>query len=231
MKKVWIPGSVLLFVMIAGVTGNVLRGNYLALLLVAGIVVAAALLFFGSQFRARLLLRGKTAEGVIRHYHNLVRRVPQADAAAAFLSSMAAAAYAEFPLAHAELDAVQWQDKPAMNRSQHRYALGLLALMEDRDPASALQLAREGRELDREGELQVVCHVIETAAGGETPEGLLRLEAASKRRAGLIPALSLWALSLHYRRSGRVPEAEGCAALLRTMAPNCGSLVQNVGRS
>ena len=227
--KVWVPGLVLLSVMVVGVTGNVMRGNYMALLLLGGALLAAGIMVFASQFRARLLFRDKTPEGVIAHYHSLVRRIPHADAAAAYLSAMAAAAYGDFARAHQELSFVQWRDKPAMYRSQYQYALATLALMEEQDAEKALALARQGRELDLTapgGGVQVVFHVIETVAGAETAEGIERLEATAKRKSGLVPALALWALALHYQREGRTEDAKRCTLRLRGAAPNCKSLVQ-----
>lgn len=224
--KVWVPGVLLLAVMLAGVTGNLLRGNYGVLAVLGGVVLAAILLFAASRFRARLLFRDKTPERVIAHYHNLVRRIPNADAAAAYLSSAAAAAYGDFTRAHEELDAVHWSDKPAMYRSQHQYALALLALMEDQDPDKALVLAKRGRELET-GSPQVIFQVIETAAGAETDEGIKRLEETAGRRHGLVPALSMWALALYYRRTGRDADASRWTAELRATVPNCRSLVQS----
>jgi hypothetical protein len=216
----------LLAVMLAGITGNLVRGNYSVLLILAGVVAAAALLVFASRFRARLFFRDKTPERVIAHYHSLVRRIPHADAAAAYLASMAAAAYGDFARAHQELDAVKWADKPAMYQSQHLYALALLALTEDQDAEEALVLANQARDLET-GAVQVIFHVIETAAGAETDEGIARLEETAKRRYGLVPVLSMWALALYYRRVGRDADASRWAAELRTTAPNCKSLVQS----
>jgi hypothetical protein len=224
--KIWAPGILLLAVLLAGVTGNVVRGNYSVLLVLGGVVAAAALLVFASRFRARLLFRDKTPERVIAHYHTLVRRIPHADAAAAYLSSMAAAAYGDFARAHQELDAVQWADKPAMYRSQHLYALALLALMEDQAPETAMVLANEGSALET-GAVQVIFHVIATASGAETDQGIQRLEETAKRRHGLVPALSMWALALYYRRVGRAADASRWTVELRTTAPNCKSLVQS----
>ena len=227
--KIWVPGVVLLAVMVAGVTGNVMQGNYIALLLLAGAVAAAGLMVFVSQFRARLLFRAKTPEGVIGHYHNLVRRIPHADAAAAYLSAMAAAAYGDFARARQELSVVQWRDKPPLYQSQQQYALATLALMEEQDPEKALALARQGRDIEKAapgGEVQVIFHVIETVAGAETAEGVARLEETAKRKSGLVPALALWALALHYQRLGREAEARQCTLRLRNAAPNCKSLVQ-----
>ena len=51
--KVWVPGLVLLSVMVVGVTGNVMRGNYMALLLLGGALLAAGIMVLASQFRAR----------------------------------------------------------------------------------------------------------------------------------------------------------------------------------
>ena len=224
--KIWAPGILLLAVMLAGITGNLVRGNYGVLLILGGVAAAAALLVFASRFRARLLFRDKTPERVIAHYHSLVRRIPHADAAAAYLASMAAAAYGDFARAHQELDAVKWADKPAMYQSQHLYALALLALMEDQDAEEALVLAHQARDLETGG-VQVIFHVIETASGAETNEGVARLEETAKRRRGLVPALSMWALALYYRRAGRDADAGRWTTELRTAAPNCKSLVHS----
>ncbi len=116
-----------------------------------------------------------------------------------------------------------------MYQSQHLYALALLALMEDQDAEKAQVLAHQARDLETSGGVQVIFHVIETAAGAETSEGVARLEETAKRRRGLVPALSMWALALYYRRVGRDADAGRWTAELRTTTPNCKSLVQSRG--
>ena len=54
------------------------------------------------------MLRDKTPDRIINHYHQGVRRIPEAKAAAAYLSALAAAFFGQYDRARQELDAVDW---------------------------------------------------------------------------------------------------------------------------
>ena len=85
--------------MIAGIAGNIVRGNYIAIpivfLLLAFVIVAiwVAILFNRRQIQA--MFRHPTPDKLIEHYHASqlrarARNIPNADAAAADLSSSGA---------------------------------------------------------------------------------------------------------------------------------------------
>jgi hypothetical protein len=206
--------------MIAGVAGNVVHGNYKAVPLVfSALALAVFAIWFGiwfNQRRTRLMFRDPAPDRLIAHYHATVRRIQNADAAAAYLSALAAAVYGQFDRAREELDAVDWEKAPAMYRGHRLHVLALIALLEKRDKADALRLAARAAALEGAGAeaetgsaagMPILHDAILVAAGEGGAGAISRTQRAAGRIAGVMPALCAWALSLHFERSGQSAEA------------------------
>src|ERR1700691_2529378 len=100
------------------------------------------------------MFRNPTPDRLIENYHATLlnaraRKIPHADAAAAHLSALAATVYGQYDRAREELAAVDWDQAPAMYRGHRLHMLALIALLEKRDAAAALQLAAEAQALER----------------------------------------------------------------------------------
>ena len=203
-------------ILVVGVVGSVRNGNTVVIAIVftaLGICVLAMML---NHYRIRMLLRDKTPDRMIEHYHRSVRRIPHANAAAAYLSALAAAFFGQYDRARQELDAVDWDATTPMYRGYRLYVLATLALLEDTDYPRALQLARQAAEL---AELRAVDDVIHAVADSPTPEMIARLEKIAKRQNGLMPGMCAWALALHYKRAGDAEKAAEFKEMLRMSVP------------
>jgi len=217
--------------MLTGVVGNVVRGNFMAVPLVgSALVLAAALIWFGvwlNRRRIQLMFRHPTPDRLIANYHATLlqaraRKIPNADAVASYLSALAATVYGQFDRARGELDVVDWAKAPAMYRGHRLHLLALIALLETRDEPAARQMAAEARALegtDPAGGPPVLDAALLVATGVDDSETIQRVRQAARRGAGAIPALCAWALSLHFERSGQPAEAARYRELVRDAAP------------
>lgn len=214
-------------IMLTGVIGNMRRGNYVVLpIMLTSLGICGLAIWFG-HYRVRVLLRDRTPERIIDHYHRSVRRIPYADAAAAYLSALAAAFFGEFSRAHRELDAVDWDKMPPMYQGHRLYAQAVLALLEDTDYPKALRLADEGKRLestDPKGGLELLDGIIHLVADGANPETIERLERVANKQHGMMPAMCAWALAIHYKRTNQTDKAADYKSLLRMMVPSCAPL-------
>jgi hypothetical protein len=175
------------------------------------------------HYRVRVLLRDKTPDRIIAHYHRTVRRIPHANAAAAYLSALAAAFYGQYDRARAELDSVDWDATTPVYRGHRMYVLATLALLEETDYPKALALAAQGRELESKGEgggLQALDDVIQLVAGaGDAGEAVPRLEKIANKQHGLMPGMCAWALAVYYKREGQMDKAADFKEVLRMSVP------------
>jgi TPR repeat protein len=153
---------------------------------------------------------------MILHYHRSVRRIPHADAAAAYLSALAAAFFGQYDRARQELEPVDWDATTPTYRGYRLYVLATLALLEETDYPKALQLARQASELS---ELRAIDDVIHTVADAPDEEMLARLAKVAKRQNGLMPGMCAWALALHYKRVGDPEKAADFKEMLRMSVP------------
>ena len=217
-----IVGGVFLTVMIGGVIGNIHNGNFVALPIVFTALAIAGMAVWFSHFRVRVLLRDRTPDRIISHYRSSVRRIPHADAAAAYLSALAATFFGQFDRARTELERVKWDEKPPMYQGHRRYVLAMLALLEDTDYPQALQFADEGRKLeesDPAGGLQLIDDAIRLVASGPSDEIIPRLEKVARKQHGLMPGICAWALAVHFRRIGQAETAAEYKEYLRMSVP------------
>src|SRR5580700_7475944 len=126
-----VVAGLFLAIMTAGVIGSVRNGNFVVVAIVFTALAICVLALMLNHYRVRMLLRDRTPDRIIAHYHRSVRRIPHANAAAAYLSALAAAFYGQFDRARSELDAVQWDATTPVYRGHRMYVLAVLALMED----------------------------------------------------------------------------------------------------
>jgi tetratricopeptide (TPR) repeat protein len=213
--------------MLVGVVGSVRQGNYAALPIVFTALAICGLAIAAKHFQIRLMLRDTTPDRIIRHYHQGVRRMPHAQAAAAYLSALAAAFFGQYDRAREELDAVEWATTSPMYRGHSLYVLAFLALLEQTDYPKALRLADEARELEKQdaaGGLPVLDDVIRLVAAGPSDEIITRLEKVAKKQHGLMPGMCAWALAVHYKRTNQPEKAANFKELLRLSVPHSAPL-------
>ncbi|MDP9171324.1 MAG: hypothetical protein M3N54_11955 [Acidobacteriota bacterium] len=223
-----VVGGVFLTIILAGVIGNVRTGNYIVLPIVFTAFGVCGLAIWLGHFRVRVLLRDRTPDRIIAHYHRSVRRIPHADAAAAYLSALAATFFGEFDRARKELELVDWSAAPPMYQGHRLYVLATIALLEDNDYPKSLQLARAARRLEeaeKGGGLQLIDDIIHLVADGSAePATIARLDATARKQQGLMPGMCAWALALHYKRSNQPDLAGEYKQLLRLAVPYCAAL-------
>jgi hypothetical protein len=217
-----VMAGLVLAVLTAGVVGSVQSGNYAVIAIVFTALSICVLAVMFNHYRVRMLLRDRTPDRIISHYHSSVRRIPHAHAAAAYLSALAAAFFGQYDRARQELGAVDWDKTTPMYRGHRLYVLATLAMLEETDYPKALQLARQANEMEsREegGGLRVLDDVIHAVAEGPTPEMVERLERVAKKQHGLMPGMCAWALAVHYKRIGEQEKAADFKELLRMTVP------------
>lgn len=219
-----VVGGLFVALMLAGLIGNVRQGNYVAIPIVFTALAICGLAIAAKHFQVRLMLRDTTPNRIIAHYHQGVRRIPHADAAAAYLSALAAAFFGEFDRARTELQAVDWGKTTPMYRGHRLYVLSVLALLEETDYPKALRLADEGRELEKQdpaGGLQLLDDVIRVVADSPGEGVIARMEKTAKKQHGLMPGMCAWALAIYYRRNGQQEKAADFKERLRMSVPHC----------
>ncbi len=218
---VGIVAGLFLAIVAAGVIGNLRRGNYVVLPIVFTALAICGVAIWISHFRIRVLLRDRTPDRMIAHYHRSVRRIPNAEAAAAYLSSMTAVFFGQFDRAREELKSVDWAQAPAEYQGHRLYVLAVLAILEANDYPQALDLARQARELDN---FPLLDDIVTIVANGAAPERLERLEKTARKQQGLIPGMCAWALAVHYKRGNQPDRAGEFKAILRLSMPYCAPL-------
>ena len=217
-----IVAGLFLAIIIAGVIGSVRNGNFAVIAIVFTALCICVLAILFGHYRVRILLRDKTPDRIIAHYHRSVRRIPHANAAAAYLSALAAAFYGQYGRARTELAAVDWDATTPVYRGHRMYVLATLALMEDTDYPKALALAAQARDLETRGEgggLQALDDVIRLVAGAGDDEAIGRLEKIATKQHGLMPGMCAWALAVYYKRAGKLDRAAEFKELLRMSVP------------
>ncbi len=223
-------------ILLTGVLGNVVHGNYLAIPLVGCILVLAfGVMWLGvwlNRQRIQLMFRKPTPDMIIEHYNTALlqaraRKIPHAEAATAHLSALAAAVYGQYDRARAELGKVNWAQEPPMYRGHRLHMLALIALLEKQDAEGALRMAAEARALeqsDRAGALPILDGVIRVAAGEGDAETVNRIQKAAARGSGGMPAVCAWALSLYCERNGQATEAAAYRERALEAAPHFAAL-------
>jgi len=220
--SLYIVAALFLAIIAVGVVGSLRNGNYVVIAIVLTALGICVLAVMFAHYRVRVLLRDRTPDRIIAHYHRSVRRIPHADAAAAYLSALAAAFFGQYDRARSELDAVDWDSTTPVYRGHRTYVLAALAMLEETDYPKALALAAQARELEsREqgGGLQALDDVIHVVADGGDPERLARLEKLARKQQGLMPGMCAWALAVHYKRNGQPDKATDFKELLRMSVP------------
>ncbi len=217
-------------ILIAGLAGNVARGNYLAVPAIGGaLVFAAGAVWLGvwlNQRRIQLMFRRPTPDRLLEHYHAALiqaraRKIPHADAATAQLCALAATVYGQYDLARQELAAADWDSAPTMYQGHRRDLLALIALLGKADVATARELA-----MTVPPEKPPILHNAVLVAIGEADAGaILRVERAAARNMGAIPAVCAWALSLYAERSGQADAAERYRVRAREAAPHFSAVI------
>jgi hypothetical protein len=232
--RVWLILAIPMALMLVGVVGAAMHGDYKTVPIVVAAIGFAALFFWFSRARLRRMFRDPTPDRIIAYYHATARRVPHAQASAAYLSAIAAAAYGQFDRARSELTSIDWSAFPALYQGYRLHALAIITLLEKRDFAGALQLLHEARQVASAGNAEggsasskaafaIYEAIIESASGGGSDE-TDKLEEMANRRRGLISAFSAWALALHFRRVGEPDRAVPFQQLVRELTPNCAPL-------
>jgi hypothetical protein len=221
--SVVVVGGGFVALMLTGLVINVRHGDYVAIPIAFTAIAICGLALFVKHFQIRMMLRDSSPNRIIVHYHESVRRIPHAQAAAAYLSALAATFFGEYVRARQELDEVDWTKTTPMYRGHRMYVLAMLAILEETDYPKALRLADEGSELERKdpaGGLQLLDNVIRLVAGGEVnEEAMLRLAMTAKKQHGLMPGMCAWALAVHYKRINNPEKASDFKELLRMAVP------------
>ena len=213
-----------------GLVGSIKTGNYVSITIVFTGLALCGIIIWLNHFRTRLFLREKTPDRIIEYYHKSIRRIPHADAAAAYLSALAAAFFGKYDRARTELNSIEWNSTTPMYRGHRLYVLSFLALLEETDYPKALRLADEAELLeskDAAGGLKVLDGVIRLVADGPTPERVALLDKVAKRQHGLMPGMCAWALAVHHMRKNEPEKAAENKELLRLAVPHSAPMQGN----
>jgi hypothetical protein len=220
--SLYIVATLFLAIIAVGVVGSLRNGNYVVLAVVFTALAICVLAVMFAHYRVTLLLRDRTPDRIITHYHRSVRRIPHANAAAAYLSALAAAFFGQYDRARSELDTVDWDSTTPVYRGHRLYVLATLAVLEETNYPKALALAAQARELENSeqgGGLQALDDVNHSGGGERYSHRTPRLEKIARKQKGLMGGMCAWALAVHYKRNGQPDKAADFKEFLRMSVP------------
>jgi hypothetical protein len=245
--------AALLLLIGAALVKSIARGDTLPVV-ATGIGTAYAVgmivvLWRRQRARVRSLLQAPTSEAAVRFIeqsHVKLAGLPglgaaQVEASAATQLGMVYACYGEFDRVRRVLAAVDWQALPPVLAAAELGLRSILALLEARDPAQALDLARQANAMSRvsaavpllrrvNAAWDAYVKIAEALTGSEAQarDAVATLERYVTPGAGLGLPLLLWGLAVANRRLGEHTRAEAYESQLRALAPSCRGLLDTL---
>jgi len=215
-----------------GIAAAIMRGDYLVPCIVLTVGVFILLQRWYVRRKILLLFRERTPDKAIAYYRRSTSALPNGRAIGSYLSSFALAVYGEYDRSREELAAVSWGSLPPMYEGFRTHVLSTLALLQEKNPKKALDLAQEARDLcsvssafpgSAQSRKAIEAHMCACELlTGEAPDATVsRLEVSLRELNAFALVLPAWSLSLHFSRSKQQDKANKYAAIVRELAPHC----------
>ena len=234
--RLWILPLLLGPLLIIGLVAAVIRGEYLAPIVVTVFALVVWLLMWRTKQQAIRFFQDTTPNRAVEHYHRTMSRAPNGPALAAYMCGLVLSLYGEYDEARGELARVSWTNFPPMYDGFRTYVLSIIALLEKRDYPRALDLALEARDLcststilpgAKTAERTFDAHVLacELLADPTREDIASLLEKNVKTLPGFAPAISLWSLAHYYNSIGQPEHSVAHMTTLRRLVPSCKPLM------
>jgi hypothetical protein len=238
-RQIWLLWGVAVVVSsltLIGLIGAARRGDYLILVvvpLVAAVLVGTHVLQRRAQ--ARLLLQ-PSLDAVLQYYQKALGRAPQAEAALAYTSALAAAYYGDFTRAEQLVGSVKWEGRGRVYEAWPLHIDALLLFWRDKQYRRGLAVARRAQELADVGSslpgagtsrlaYATLVAVGEVLVNEPTSETVNILDRARQKLPLMGGLLATWGLAVHHARLGSALAADQALAQNRSAAPYCTPLL------
>ena len=215
-----------------GVAAAIMRGDYLMPSLVLTAMVFILLQRWYARRKILLLFRERTPEKAIAYCRRSTSGLPNGRAIGSYLSSFVLALYEEYDRSREELAGVSWASLPPMYEGFRTHVLSTLALLQEKNPKKAWDLAREARDLcsvssalpgsaQSQKALEAHMRACELLSGEASDETVPWLEESLRELKPFALILPAWSLAVYFSRSKRQDKAIRYAAIVRDLAPFC----------
>lgn len=235
--KQWIPIVILLGIFLYAVVALIQRGNYIIILAMAIAGIFLWRTYSGATAEFNKLLKSSSPQPLIDFYDKKFSqaKIPHKDAHLVFSKAFAYTLYGYFDSARAEVDKINWEQKPPFFQAQNKYLLALWACLEDHDFRQGVDLAKQARRLANISKsfpgakasldaYDTVIDIGELLSGNSHPNTVARLESKIKKSPVVMKILAAWGLEGFYIQSGQAEEAKKVHEILTTFAPYCKGL-------
>jgi hypothetical protein len=221
--------------------GRLIQQGYAWVAILAiGFIIAVVLINFGSV-RTNQLLQADSPKPLIAYYAKTFgrRSTPFNIALLAFSKALGYTLYGLFDSARAEVEKIDWEQKPPIWQALKVYLQALWAYLEKHDFQQGTILAKEARRLAEVSSsfpgakrslssYDAIVEIGELLSGNTDPTIVTRLRKRLRRLPILVKVLIAWGLEGFYDRSGDVKQAQEMRDLLTKLAPHCKGLSRNV---
>ena len=148
----WALVVILWIILLFGISRLIRQGNYLPVIVFIAITAAAIVgwVAFKTLSQINRLLKSSSSQPLIDYYDKRLGRaplLPNKDAILAFSKSLIYTLYGDFENAKAEVNKVNWEQKPPLVKAQRLFLQALWAYLEKHDFQQGVKLAKEAREL------------------------------------------------------------------------------------
>jgi tetratricopeptide (TPR) repeat protein len=241
--KMWAVVGALWAFLLAGLVAAIVRGTYFVPVVALMALPAIFALIRFNQWRLRRLFCRGDADRILKYLAHQLRGfkwMPHGECTRAGTLAGAAAIMGEFQRARTELGAANWEGRPSVYLGIRDSVMALLALLEERDPAKALALARSARNLaDMPGafpgaersraSLDAMVAAAEVLAGANQTELLAAVENMARQLPQAQRAVPACALSVYYAKQGDSVRAQQYRKQLTEVAPHARALMDLAG--
>jgi hypothetical protein len=233
--KQWVPLLIIAAFWVVIVGGQVIKGQFTTLGVIAGSCVVAWLGYKCMLYVLSKRYRSPTPDKLLS-FTRASGKVASNRALSAYSNATVVAFWGQYDRSREFLSEISWSELTPMYQGFEKSVLAMLALWEQRDYQAAAGLAREafslcytnpafpGVKQSREA-LVALVDVCDLLAGDENPDILARLELRSRHKLAPARMVPAWALATYYTRKGDRVGAEKYANIVRTAGPYCTPLL------
>jgi hypothetical protein len=238
--KQWLITLILSIILIF-LSGRLIQQGYSwVVILVIVFMIAAALTTFGN-LQINRLLQADSPQPLIDYYEKRFgrRSTPYDVALLAFSKALGYTLYGLFDSARAEVEKINWEQKPPIFQALKAYLQALWAYLENRDFQQGTILAKEARRLAEVSSsfpgvsrslssYDAIVEIGELLSDNTDPTIVTRLRERLRRLPILVKVFIAWGLEGFYNRSGDLKQAQEMHDLLTKLAPHCKGLSRYV---
>ena len=234
----WVVTVIVGFILIFLLVRMFQQGYYWAVFLVIGFIVAV---IFSYKVQINRLLQADSPQPLIDYYEKIYGRrpTPYNVTLLAFSKALSYTLYGFFDSARAEVEKIDWEQKPPIFQALKVCLQALWAYLENDDFQQGTVLAKEARRLAEVSSsfpgagislssYDAIVEIGELLSGNTDPTIVTSLRERLRRLPILMKVFIAWGLRGFYDRSGDEKQAQEMHDLLTKLAPHCKGLTRNV---